>query len=117
MIDELKVYNRFLKSENPDEASDEQVHSACRRAVCWIEQRLKDDADDNGELVLSTACAMAKFYLCCSTLDEDTNFSAGDVSISSGKSKLFEKQLKILEIALSQASDILKDGGFCFVSS
>ncbi|MGN1417791.1 MAG: hypothetical protein ACI4W6_00510 [Acutalibacteraceae bacterium] len=117
MIDELKVYNRFLKSENTGGADDEQVHSACRRAVCWIENKLKDDVDENSELVLDTACAMAKFTLYCSTAEDEFKFSAGDVSVSGEAEKNFEKQLKILEFALSQASDILKDGGFCFVSS
>lgn len=109
----LKEYDAFQDVE-----MERLLNSSCR-ALAKVKRSLKRGVDENDPLILETAAALARFELFCLLLGETERFKsyrAGDVTIQKDFEKEFEIEKRLRDEALANAADILKDGGFCFVS-
>lgn len=114
MTDRKEVERRLLCHSIAGDAGEEKISAACEKGCFFIEQRLKRTADENGEDVLAAAEAASRFFLFCRLLQNDVSFKAGDVSLSENASETFKREKELFELALSSASSVLEDGGFCF---
>lgn len=116
MIDKMEVFAYFNSAEDVSESEQNQLMACCERACSFIMPKIKDDIEHNDPRVVSAAAGAAKFFLFCSTMTSGTSFKAGDVTISRDQSKQYDYQYRLFNLSMAQAADVLKDGGFSFVS-
>lgn len=97
----------------------EELLPFCLRAVDWLSRHLKDDADSNSALALKTAEAVARYNIFTSRIgitESYGSFKVGDMTLKRDVAKEYEIEKALYTEALCDAAEILKDGGFCFVS-
>ena len=117
-MDINSVSQRFiiLAGIGEDELADWQM--LIEDAICYVGSLLKDnvDIDTNLALLSSAAAAYAYYKWSIVTTDENTkSFTAGDLSISSGKSSDTENSAyKLWKNSLSEIRHLTEDSGFFF---
>lgn len=120
MISADKVYDYIVSGGVYAEASDDKIRASCRQAVDWLARHLKETADSESDLALRTAAAMARFYIFVINMGESRsyeNFKVGDMTVKRDLQKEYEIEKELRTRALCDAAEILKDGGFYFVSN
>lgn len=97
--------------------TEEQLQSSCEDGLSWVLRRLKDGVSETEPLILETAAAMAHFYFYIRRLtepDKYESYKVGDMTISQKPEKQFEAEKEMRNLAIANAAEILKDGGFHF---
>ena len=115
MINVSDVYAALCTYESSKGYTGEELFPCCEQGLHWMKENLRDTADENDPLIISTAAAIADFYLFLKRQTEtDTyeSYKVGDMTISRNP----EKELRLAErkrdLAIARAHSILKDGGF-----
>lgn len=115
MINISDVYAALCNYESAKGYTGEMLFPCCEQGLAWVKENLRENADENDPLIVSTAAAIADFHLFlkkqCET-DSYETYKVGDMTVSRNP----EKELKIAErkrdLAIARAAGILKDGGF-----
>ena len=115
MINISDVYAALCTYESSKGYTGEVLFPCCEQGLSWVKENLREEADENDPLIVSTAAAIADFYFFLkrqSETDSYENYKVGDMTVSRNP----EKELKIAErkrdLAIARAHSILKDGGF-----
>ncbi len=115
MVTATDVYELLSKQPVVESVSEELISACCEQGVNYVYSHLKENAEADEYLILVTAVAMAEFYLSgkkYSETDIYDTYSAGDLTFR----RNCEREMKVAKekmiLALSDASEILKDGGF-----
>ena len=117
MINISDVYAALCTYESVKGISSEVLFPCCEQGLNWIKSNLKDSADENDPLIISTAAALADFYFFLqrqSETDSYESYKVGDMTISRNAEKELALAEKKRDLALARAHSILRDGGFYF---
>lgn len=110
--DVLALISKQPIVENVDQ---ELVSTCCEMGISYILERIRADVDPGSKQVLYTAAAMAEFYLALkkySEIDLYDTYSVGDLTFRRDCEKEMNVAMEKMKLAISDASAILKDGGF-----
>ena len=117
MINISDVYAALCTYESVKGYSSDMLFPCCEQGLGWVRENLKDTADENDPLIITTAAALADFYFFLkrqSETDSYDRYNVGDMTVSRNA----EKELRVAErkrdLAIARAHSILKDGGFFF---
>ena len=117
MINISDVYAALCSYESVRGYNSEVLFPCCQQALDWVRENLRDTADENSPLIVTTAAALADFYFFLrkqGEADAYDSYKVGDMTVSRNA----EKELKVAErkrdLAIARAHSILKDGGFFF---
>lgn len=109
-----EVVSALPIAENCDSAL---VNSCCEFGVNWVNERLKDGADNSSAVVLDAMVALAEYRLyekrVCETDLYDT-YSMGDLTFRRDCEKEMRFAKEKRDYAIASAAAYLKDGGFYF---
>lgn len=115
MITVSDVYAALCTYESTKDLTGEELFPCCKQGLDWVKANLKDTADENDPLIVSTAAAIADFYLFLKKQSETDSYESckvGDMTIR----RNMEKELLIAEkkrdMAIARAHTILIDKGF-----
>lgn len=111
------VFSALSSYADTADFTEEQLQSSCEDGLNWVLRRLKDGVSDTEPLILETAAAMAHFYFYIRRLtepDKYESYKVGDMTISQRPEKQFQTEREMRDLAIANASEILKDGGFHF---
>ena len=98
-----------------DETDEGVLLRACVRALGFVKDRLRDDADESDPRIAVTAAALARYRLFFDMLESGERFSsykAGDITIQRDLKAEVAAEKALRDEALTQAAPILRDGGF-----
>lgn len=115
MINVSDVYTVLRSYETTKDYTGDELFPCCERGLSWVMTRLKDDADKDDPLITQTAAAIAEFYLFIRRIkdvDLYESYKAGDMTVKRNPEKEMNLAIKRRAMAISEASSILKDGGF-----
>lgn len=115
MINVSDVYAALCTYESSKGYTGEELFPCCEQALDWVKENLRDSADENSPLIVSTAAAIADFiwFLKRQTeTDSYESYKAGDVTVKRNIEKELLVAQKKRDIAVAHAHSILKDGGF-----
>ena len=115
MVSVSDVYAVLCTYETSKGFTSEELLPCCRRGLLWVNNRLRDDADENDPLIAITAAAVANFYFSVMRLsDPDTylSFKAGDMTIKRDPWKEYKLAMEKRALAIAEASSIIKDTEF-----
>ena len=117
MINVSDVYAALCTYESVKGYGSDMLFPCCEQGLSWVKENLRDTADENDPLIITTAAALADFYFFLkkqSETDTYESYKVGDMTVSRNA----EKELKVAErkrdLAIARACSILKDGGFYF---
>ena len=115
MINISDVYAELCSYESTAGYTSDILLPCCEQGLQWVKENLRDTADEDSPLIVSTATAIAEFHFFLkkqAETDSYENYKVGDMTVSRNP----EKELKIAErklsLAIARAYSILKDGGF-----
>ena len=119
MINISDVYAALCTYESAKGYTGEELFPCCEQGLAWVKENLRDEADENDPLIVTTAAAIAEFWFFLkrqSETDSYENYKVGDMTVSRNP----EKELRIAErkrdLAIARAHSILKDKGlYCSV--
>lgn len=118
MINVSDVYAALCTYESVKGCNSDMLLPCCEQGLSWVRENLRDTADENNPLIITTAAAIAEFYFFLkrqSETDAYESYKVGDMTVSRNA----ERELKVAEkkrdIAIAGAHSILKDGGFLFI--
>ncbi|MBQ8028616.1 MAG: hypothetical protein IJ262_04340 [Clostridia bacterium] len=117
MIEPVDVCAVLKELCDTGEFSLSELLSVCKAGLEWVRSRLKEEVSEENPLVLTTAAAMARFFLFIKMLSQPDDFGSlkvGDMTIKRDFQKEFEIEKELKNQAIVDAAEILKDGGFCF---
>ena len=63
MINISDVYAALCTYESVRGYSSDMLFPCCEQGLRWVRENLRDSADENDPLIVSTAAAIADFYL------------------------------------------------------
>ena len=119
MINISDVYAALCTYESVRGYSSDVLFPCCEQGINWVRDNLRDTADENDPLIVTTAAALSEFYFFLrrqSETDAYESYKVGDMTVSRNA----EKELRVAErkrdLALARAHSILRDGGFCFIA-
>ncbi len=117
MVNISDVYAALCAYESVKGYSSDVLFPCCEQGLGWVRENLRDSADENDPLIVSTAAALADFYFFLkrqSETDSYESYKVGDMTVSRNA----EKELRVAErkrdLAIARAHSILRDGGFFF---
>lgn len=119
MTEPTSVCSSLTASGIFPDLTTEELLPFCQRAVEWLLRNMKDDADSSSLLALKTAEAVARYNIFTSRIgvtESYGSFKVGDMTLKRDVVKEYEIEKALYTEALCEAAEILKDGGFCFVS-
>ncbi len=115
MINVSDVYTVLCTYESSKGYTGEELFPCCEQGLQWVKENLRDSADENSPLIVSTAAAVADFILFLkkqTETDSYESYKVGDMTVRRNA----EKELRVAErkrdLAIARAHSILKDGGF-----
>ena len=115
MIKVSDVYAALCTYESSKGYTGEDLFPCCEQALLWVRENLRDSADENDPLIISTAAAVADFlwFLRKQTeTDSYDSYKVGDMTVKRNA----ERELRVAErkrdLAIARAHSILNDGGF-----
>lgn len=117
MIQTSDVLTELMNYADIEGYSESQLYPSCERGLQYVLGRLRNGVDTNNVLITHTAAAMAHFFFFMCRLaepDKYASYKAGDLTVTRNIEKEFEFEKNLKNQALAAASEILKDGGFCF---
>ena len=115
MINISDVYAALCTYESAKGYTGEELFPCCEQGLAWVMENLREEADRNDPLIVTTAAAIADFWLFIkkqSETDSYETYKVGDMTVSRNP----EKELRIAErkrdLAIARAYSILKDERF-----
>jgi len=117
MIEAAEVY--AVLKENPEfsDAEASQLMLQCQAGVDKVKRNLKDGVNEDDPLIGKTAAAMARYYFflsCVGGTQKYSSYKVGDLTVQRDFEKEFELENRLMQQAIADAAEILKDGGFYF---
>lgn len=120
MIQTSDVLTELMNYADIEGYSESQLCPSCERGLLWVQNKLREGVDEDNVLITHTAAALAHFFFFLCRLaepDKYATYKAGDMSVSRNIEKEFEFEKNLRKEAIAAASEILKDGGFCFLGT
>ena len=117
MVEAIDVCALLKEHADLEDFSVTELLPVCKRALCFVSELLRDEADLDSPLVAETAAAEARFRLFHKKLSESDRFKsykAGDMTLQRDIEKEFLLEREMRDEAFARATRILKDGGFFF---
>lgn len=117
MVEAVDVCAILKEHADLENFSVTELLPACKRALAFVLENLRDGVDPGCSLVAETAAAEARFRLffrMISLSDRFKSYKAGDMTVQRDLEKEFLIEKEMHDEALVRAAGILKDGGFFF---
>ena len=115
MISVSDVYAALCTYESSEGYTGEDLFPCCEQGLRWVRENLRDSADENDPLIVSTAAAIADFYLFLKKQTEGDSYEScrvGDITVKRNIEKELLVAQKKRDMAIARAHSILIDGGF-----
>lgn len=96
-----------------DEKDTDKYSDIINVAADSVKALLKDEAHSNNARIMHLCAVKAYYHIMLTQEDEINSFSAGDVSYSKNTTALGRAE-KLLNTAINDCSDLLKNKGFAF---
>lgn len=119
MITVSDVLGALTLYSDTENFSQEKLTSFAAIGLAFINERLKDNADENNPVLLKAAAAVAHYHFfigAISSSDRYESYKAGDMTIRRNILKELQFEKEALSAALSDAASILTDTEFCAVA-
>lgn len=117
MLDAARVCALLKECAAAEGFPAEKLLPFCQRGVDFVLRRLKAEEYAEDPRAAFAAAAASRYYLFVSCLGSEESFRSfkvGDMTVQRDAQKELQAEKQLFSEALSDAAEILKDGGFYF---